>query len=471
MQPTLLPLFATHKTQVKEATALTPKQRDEQLTKLLQEKTVTDPLYWSLPDRNRRQLAHSLFQYPAMMVPEVQRRLVEAIKSVDTTIKSLYDPFVGSGTALVAGMLNGLRCVGQDINPLAVLLARVKTQPYRYRVLKPKVKAVVKAARADKSLECAVAFAGLDKWFRPDVQRDLSRLHRAILSQPGEARPFLWVILAETIRLTSNDRTSTYKLHARTQEQIAARELAPLATFEYLATRGCEDLQAFHIKLAEAGLVVQHNVYRGEANAQLENTQLRAVGLPDEAGKYDLLVTSPPYGDNMTTVTYGQHSYLALNWIPAADIDPGVDNSLLSTTQEIDKRSLGGSLERQELAELVTELGKKSKSLAATLKKLDGSTVYAASSRVASFYRDLDDCLVNVLTVMKSNSYLCWTVANRRVGNVEIPIDKILIELLQAKRVKYVTGIERTIHYKRMASRNNTADTMKQERILIFRVL
>src|SRR5208283_3432339 len=56
--------------------------------------------------------------------------------------------------------------------------------------------------------------------------------------------------------------------------------------------------------------------------------------------KLDLLVTSPPYGDNRTTVPYGQHSYLPLQWIDLSDIVAGLDNSCLSTTHEIDRRSL-----------------------------------------------------------------------------------------------------------------------------------
>ncbi|GAB2856623.1 site-specific DNA-methyltransferase [Hymenobacter ruber] len=405
------------------------------------------------------------------MVPEVQRRLIEVLCKVKPTTASLYDPFVGSGTALVAGMRNGLTCVGQDINPLAVLLANVKTQPFRYRRLQHQVVAVVKGARGDERLDVEVNFPGISKWFRSDVQRDLSRLRRAIVAQPAEARPFLWVILAETIRLTSNDRTSTYKLHARATEEANERKINAIDTFELLAKRGCEDLKDFHFTLAKARLLVKRATYKGQARAELANTQEKAVSLPDTTQKYDLLVTSPPYGDNTTTVPYGQHSYLALNWIELSDIAHNVDPTLLSTTQEIDRRSLGGALEHQKLAALTATLTSKSATLGATLQLMTGSKVYAPAARIASFYRDLDVCLGNILAQMNSNAYLCWTVASRRVSNIEIPIDIILKELMATRNVKYVTAIERTIHHKRMASRNNTADTMKKERILIFRTL
>jgi hypothetical protein len=470
MQPVVLSLFtSTERKQSKRSAIFSTEQLDEQLTKALKQKTIEDPHYWSMPNRDRRHVAHALFQYPAMMVPEVQRRLISTICQINPKITSLYDPFVGSGTALVAGMLNGLECIGQDINPLAVLLSRVKTQPYRYKTLKSKVLLIVNAVKRDESNEIAVSFPGIDKWFRNDVQIGLSRLRRAILQQPIEFRPFFWVALAETIRLTSNDRTSTYKLHARATDEISARVLDVINTFKNLGLRGCQDLRTFHFNLAEAKLMVKRNTYKGQANIVLENTQKKAVKPSDLKLKFDLLVTSPPYGDNITTVPYGQHSYLALNWIQLSDIEPSIDTRLLATTQEIDRRSLGGSLERNQLSELTQQLATKSPTLAVIINCLLKKTVKDGATRIASFYRDLDECLSNILSVMNPKAYLCWTVANRRVGDVEIPIDTILTELLDAHHVQLITSIDRTIHHKRMPSRNKTADTMKQERILIFR--
>src|ERR1035438_6502972 len=60
-------------------------------------------------------------------------------------------------------------------------------------------------------------------------------------------------------------------------------------------------------------------------------------------GTCDLLVSSPPYGDNASTVPYGQHSFLPLQWIDLSDIDVCLRKDWLATTHEIDHRSLGGS--------------------------------------------------------------------------------------------------------------------------------
>jgi hypothetical protein len=413
-------------------------------------------------------MAHSLFQYPAMMVPEVQRRLIEVICAINPNIKTIYDPFVGSGTALVAGLRNGLRGSGQDINPLAILVARVKTHSWNLKVLGKSLDEVTRVASADTRTEIEVAFPGINKWFRIDVQRDLARLRRAILIQPDSIRAFLWVVLAETVRLTSNDRTSTYKLHARPTTESETRQLAALNTFNLLAQRSLSDLREFRSSMITDAIKSKS---KGWATPQIKlaNTKLGAIPSLTADGKHDLLVTSPPYGDNRTTVPYGEHSYLALQWIPLEDIDQSIPSSILRTTREIDRQSLGGELEKAKLIELVCDLSKRSHTLGEMLKQLSGGPD-AAVTRIASFYRDLEQCIINALAVMKPNAYLCWTVAGRRVGGIEVPFDKILKELFAFRNVTYITVIERSIHHKRMPSKNRTAATMKREQILIFRM-
>ncbi len=440
---------------------------DAALVAVLAAKTREDQTYWCLPERDRRDLVHALFQYPAMMVPEVQRRLVSAILEVKPDVRSVYDPFVGAGTSLVASMRLGLDCYGQDINPLAVLLSKVKTGPFHCDRLDEYADEVVRRAKADASSAIEANFAGIDKWFRPGAQGELSKLRRAIRACPRWARRFLWVVLAETVRLTSNDRTSTYKLHARPDEEIEEREVSPLRTFEGLVEKACEDVRAHREELDREGFLRRGHYGRGNRIA-LGNTSAQARRLAGRRVGYDLLVTSPPYGDNHTTVTYGQHAYLPLQWIDLGDIDRRIDEEVLRTTQEIDRRSLGGRQDRATTKEVVEVLGAKSIALSDTFERLEDKP-HDRTARVAFFYRDLDACLENIMAVMNDDAYMCWTVANRRVGGEEIPTHQVLRDLLERRGAVYVTEVERRIYHKRMPTRNGTSQTMRNERILVFR--
>src|SRR5690606_9644856 len=132
------------------------------------------------------------------------------------------------------------------------------------------------------------------------------------------ARQFFWVALAETVRLTSNSRTSTFKLHIRPKDEISNRLLAPIATFEKIATRNIEQLRLQKEALTTAGFVSK-GWYSGNVEVEIGNSARPQAPTKHEQ-LFDILVTSPPYGDNATTVPYGQHSYLPLQWISLEDI-------------------------------------------------------------------------------------------------------------------------------------------------------
>lgn len=68
----------------------------------------------------------------------------------------------------------------------------------------------------------------------------------------------------------------------------------------------------------------------------------------EEDNSIDIIVTSPPYGENATTVPYGQFSYLALSFIDKRDIE--FDGWELNTCQAIDSSSLGGSFAKPKLS-------------------------------------------------------------------------------------------------------------------------
>ena len=114
-----------------------------------------------------------------------------------------------------------------------------------------------------------------------------------------------------------------------------------------------------------------------------------------ETGPHDLVVTSPPYGDNPSTVPYGQYSYLPLQWIDLEDIDTNAHADCLRTTYEIDRRSLGGS--RKNALTAIGPLLETSPSLKNTLDRLTDLPT-DRRSRVAAFVRDLDASLSAVVS-------------------------------------------------------------------------
>ena len=437
---------------------------DDRIVWQLEELSKADNDYWTFRRGAARRQAHGLSQYPAMMVPPMQAALLSVVATVDGQVRAVLDPFVGSGTTLVECMRLGLNYTGQDINPLAVLFCRTKTGPFHTTQLASAAKDTVERAGSDRESRVEADFPGLEKWFSSKAVAELSRIRRAIRRVDHVwCRRVLWTSLAETVRLTSNSRTSTFKLHIRSPVELRSRTVNPLETFAAILSDITKRLQKEAVALKEVGHLSANGWYRGDVVLRLGDS---AELVPPVQGGHDLLVTSPPYGDNPSTVPYGQYSYLPLQWIDLDDIHEDIDSSYLRSTHEIDTRSFGGS--KKHAVRDVQHLSPVSPSLTKTLRRLERLPI-DRGNRVAAFCRDLDASLRPVLETLRADAYMIWTVGNRRVGGEAIPTDAILVELLAAKGARLVTRIERKIPSKRIATRNAITSTMRGETILVFR--
>lgn len=312
----------------------------------------------------------------------------------------------------------------------------------------------------DSSDEIDILFPSIAKWFEPDVLVGLSKIRRAIIARPyGRTRRFWWIVLAEVVRLVSNSRTSTVKLHIR---PVAERQNRPdaIEKFKDVALRSVRVLASQQKQLTESQ-VLSGAQYSGSIDIQVADVR------DSQIAPADLLMTSPPYGDNHTTVTYGQASYLPLQWIDGRDISPNLDPSLLASTHATDTASLGGS-RRNALAEAERALDR-----SATLRRCLDSLADQPRDRrirVAAFFRDLDNALERIDSNLKSGAPMLWTVGDRSVGGQRIPLATVITQLL-GRRATFVTELSRTIPTgsKRMPSRNSISQTMATETILVLR--
>jgi site-specific DNA-methyltransferase (cytosine-N4-specific) len=432
-----------------------------ELASRLEQLADADTEYWSFADNGDRDYLHSLFRYPAMMVPRLQRKLLETCISWDPRIDRIYDPFVGSGTVMTESMMLGRSFVGADINPLAILVCRAKSEYLSAEEIHKDLKRLLKRIESDSSDEVDVEFAHMNKWFQPKVLKGICRIRRAILRcSNGQTRRFWWVVLAETIRLVSNSRTSTVKLHLRPSSEIETRPDSILR-FREIAERSVRIMRAQQ-EILEVGGLLKDGIY--ERMIELEVADVRTHSITPA----DLLMSSPPYGDNHSTVTYGQAAYLPLQLIPTTDIGPAIDPALSASTHATDTASLGGisSVKAVRDAAEVIERSAELRTLIDSLKDqpLDRST------RVAGFFRDFDFGLNSIIDNLRPGAVMLWTVGDRSVGGKRVPMAAIMNQLI-GDRATYVTELSRVIPAakKRMPTRNALTKTMGSETILVLR--
>ncbi|MDB4962135.1 MAG: hypothetical protein JWP01_2134 [Myxococcales bacterium] len=261
-------------------------------------------------------LTHPFHSYPARLHPTTARLLIDLISTGVTENALLVDPFCGSGTSLVEARAAGMRAVGTDLNPLAVLVARAKTwtAPQRRRKelrdvgheISGKALAAGKAARRSGAEPGAMRKpAGFDPnarnrrlsaWFAPHVRRELE-LIAMMVDEVREADLELGDILTACLSAI------LYKVSSRTSDTDGtwvARNVPRGAAARNFAAR-VELLYAGLEDLAPAG---------GPPDVfEIDARRLHEV-VPD--GSADAILTSPPYAG---TYDYAEHQRLRFDFL------------------------------------------------------------------------------------------------------------------------------------------------------------
>ena len=468
---------------------------DKKLISLLQQLPEN---YWDFKEDDTREYTHGIHSYPAMMVCPISRNIIKIMKGI-MPISSLFDPFSGSGTVLVEGLLSGIpNVVGNDINPLALFLAKVKTtqldistlQSYannlldsiqnRYEQYILQIDSVDDVLTNAYELDLTAkhgwgdnaphylteyceknnvdinipSFKNIGYWFKPRVILLLQIIKDEINKiEDKNMRNFAFVAFSESIRLVSNRRNGEFKMFRMPPVKVAKFVPDVINEFSTILQRNIEKMNAFVEACSDTGTNSKVTIFQNNA------TVLQDV--PNES--IDLVVTSPPYGDSRTTVAYGEYSRLSLQWL-------GIDNLSEKEIMGIDKSLMGGAKFRNGFEYTIP-----SQSLRESLFRIKDKDLERAGD-VYSFYNDLKNSIKAVSEKTKIGGYHFWVVGNRTVKGELLKTDVIITEIADSYGLEHVYTIDRNIINKVMPSLNSPtnesgvkAETMTNEHIVVLR--
>jgi len=405
---------------------------------------------WDFRGKDTRAMTHCFHDYPARMIPQIASKLLELFGS---SAKRLFDPYYGTGTSLVEAQLRGIDAAGTDLNPLARLIAKVKTTPIRQQILDLYLKDFAEFAfKARFEGEPAVLqlpnFPNLDFWFQPDVIRKLAHLKKYICQIDNEdVRDFFKIAFSETARESSLTRNAEFKLFRMTDKQMSSFSPDVYGIIENKLSRNRKGMLAYIAALKESP--------RKACIAMFDFNTVE--GIPEAvASDFDLVITSPPYGDSRTTVAYGQYSRLSGQWLD------------LNEPNLVDKKLMGGQ-SNGHIPKFDCQ------PLDRAIKKISQAD-HKRSLEIASFYIDLDKSIHNVSRLVRRGGYVCYVVGNRRVKGVTLPTDQAIVSLFERNKFAYVDTFVRSIPNKRMPAKNSPTNepgkldtTMLNEYIVVLR--
>jgi len=401
---------------------------------------------WDFSNANTKEYTHCYHSYPAMMIPQIARRL---INQYGKNAKILFDPYCGTGTSLVEANIKGIDAFGTDLNPMARLIAESKTTVIELQVLDLYLKEFNDFLfslmfHIDKPNVVMPNFKNIDFWFKKETKEKLAIIKSFIKNIKDEkVKNFFLVAFSETVRECSLTRNSEFKLYRMSEKQ---REKFNPDVYSIINSKLARNRVGLKEYIKQKKHYSKAIIYDFNSSEHINDIEKESI---------DIVVTSPPYGDSKTTVAYGQFSRLSNQWL---DVE---DASL------IDNQLMGGKSKK------ITKTG--ISIIDKTIKKIADMDEKRARE-VYSFYDDYSKSIANVSKIIKKKGYACYVVGNRRVKDTILPTDEITKILFQEYGFDYVNTFIRNIPNKRMPSKNSPtnetgkkATTINKEYIVIMK--
>jgi len=398
-------------------------------------------------------ITHGIHPYTAKLIPHIPRYLISKYSKENELV---LDGFCGSGTTLLEAMLLSRNAIGIDINPLAILISKVKTTPLDIEETSSSIALLKKIIKENNQIDC-VKFPNINHWFCPEAQNELSQIRFCLLNSENKFDPdiyrFFLVCFSSIIRKSSNADPRMAKTYRskRILEKIAKGWIpTPIKYFEEALDRNFEKIKSFLEVQRLKNTYVK--AFEGDAKRTPDILQLNEISTPD------LIITSPPY---INAQDYFRSYKLELYWLGLAMPE---DISFLRR-QTIGNDYVSG-FDRDSIPISTDPVLEK------ILSKIWNNGQKSSNEKsyvVSKYFWDMQDVMDKLYEVLKPNGYFCLITGNNTICGVEIPTYKILINI--ADRIGFSlikVGRDMIMNRSLPPRRKHIGGIIKEEWITIF---
>lgn len=341
--------------------------------------------------------------------------------------------------------------VGIDINPLAVLISKVKTTPIDIDQLDLATRLVKERVNDGGSI--GVEFPNINYWFCEKAQDELSKIKFALENLNGfdeSIYRFLLVCFSSVIRKSSYAdprMAKTYK-SKRVREKIENGWVPqPIQYFEESLDNNSEMIKSLSKHLKSDKNYVK--VFHGDAK------ETSTILKQNRIGGIDFAITSPPY---INAQDYFRSYKLEIWWLSLASHEKVRQlNRQAIGTENVGRGNCDSApqSENRILNKIVKEIWKASKT---------------KSYIVHSYFRNMDDIFREFHDVLKAKGHFCLITGNNTICGIRIPTYKILTQMAENRGFKLVEIIKDKIRNRSLPpDRNHDAGIIKEEWITVFR--
>lgn len=233
-----------------------------------------------------------LINYPAMASPQSIRVIDQSIKEHLPNGAKVIDPFCGTSRLLYSARMRGHNVTGVDCSPVAILTSRVCNQPLNIAKVAADKEVILEDSYKDMSASSEGVTEEEVFWYPKVTFQSLVSLLNSVdeHSSSSNIRRFFWLVLVNVARSASYIREEEYKSHRIVESKRATHSPDVIFLFKK------------HYKLLAKRVASRDMAGAGRYRFLLGDIADHPLSLDS----YDAMICSPPYGDSISTVGYGQ---------------------------------------------------------------------------------------------------------------------------------------------------------------------
>ena len=364
---------------------------------------------WEYKEADTKYLTHNIHRYSGKFIPQIAARAISLLTQPGELV---VDPYCGSGTTMLEAALMGRQSIGIDLNPLAVLIAKVKTTPIPDEELYSLSRNLANQLATSGNDSNIPLFQKPDptesrepnqdchwyrKWFQPHVLKELLAINTAIDQvENQDLRDFARVAFSNILRASSN-----------------AHQGYPNVMFDRNAPLKGSPIPPFLKTLKRNRQMVAPLSEISSAIWKVSAIHANAKALPLASCSVDAVISHPPY---VGSIPYAEYGALSLTWL-------GMDPKLL------DKALTGGHRQSKDVVE-----------------------------RFEAAYRQM---IQETHRVLKLDRYAFLMVGNPTVRGQVVSLDRMTLRLADDAGLQFAGRAARN-------GTNRRANNMGQEHLLLF---
>lgn len=257
---------------------------------------ITRGATYSIKQANPNSYTHGMFKYPCKFIPEIPRWGLHAFLQDKKSV--IFDPFSGSGTALLEANIHGFHAYGAEIDDIAKLIIKVKTTPLstdQMEALDQEYEKIVETIARKEADRFCPRIDNLTHWFSDASIKELGRMKIYIdYIMDAEVRDFFRLCMASIIKRVSNADDTSPKPYVSNK----IIKTPPTVQKEFAAT--FRRYKQMMLELSAVKNMGKTEIIEGDA---------LKFHLPV---KIDLAITSPPY---INAFDYGRTMRLENLWM------------------------------------------------------------------------------------------------------------------------------------------------------------